>query len=570
MTTMSRIAMVRSAVLALALFGLALGDASAQVSFERLRNTADEPQNWLTYSGSYFSQRYSELDRIAPDNVDDLERQWVYQTPVMGPWQATPIVVDGVMYLTQRPNDIVALDARTGRVFWIYRHPTSPDQLACCGANNRGVAVLGDKVFMATLDAHVVAIDATTGTELWDAEVADMRVAYAFTLAPLAVGDKVIVGSTGGDQGIRGFIAALDAETGEEVWRFYTIPGPGEPGHETWEPCPPDPTTYCDPEAWKHGGAAAWITGSYDPELNLIYWGTGNPGPDYNRAQRPGDNLYSCSVVALDADTGELRWHFQFTPADLYDYDSVQVPVLADITRNNVEFKVMLWANRNGFYYVLDRATGRFLTGLPFVSLNWAEGLDDSGRPVETPQPPGAPTYPGLLGATNWYSPAYSPRTELFYIPAWEGYASVFAAVPQEYVEGRSFTGRTVEGFPRTYSSVPDAPVLPFTRGPINDWTDESGQGAILAMDALTGEQRWKFELTDVITSGILTTGSDLLFTGLRSGYFQALDARTGELLWKTSLGGPISNGPMTYEVDGRQYVAVISGHSLSTFALRD
>ena len=570
MTTMSRTGMLRTAVLALALSGSVLAAASAQVPFERLRGAAEEPQNWLTYSGGYFSQRYSELDQIAPDNVGDLELQWVYQTPVMGPWQATPIVVDGVMYLTQRPNDIVALDARTGRVYWIYRHPTSPDHLACCGANNRGVAVLGDKVFMATLDAHVVAIDATTGTELWRVEVADMRLAYAFTLAPLAVDGKIIVGSTGGDQGIRGFIAALDAETGEEVWRFHTIPGPGEPGHETWEPCPPNPTTYCDPEAWKHGGAAAWLTGSYDPELNLIYWGTGNPGPDYNRAQRPGDNLYSCSVVALDADTGELRWHFQFTPADLYDYDSVQVPVLADITRNNVEFKVMLWANRNGFYYVLDRATGRFLTGLPFVSLNWAEGLDDSGRPVETPQPPGEPTYPGLLGATNWYSPAYSPRTELFYVPAWEGYASVFAGVPQEYVPGRSFTGRTVEGFPRTYSPVPDAPVLPFTRGPVNDWTDESGQGAILAMDALTGEQRWKFELTDVITSGILTTGSELLFTGLRSGYFQAHDAGTGDLLWKASLGAQITNGPMTYEVDGRQYVAVISGHSLSTFALRD
>ena len=570
MTTMSRMGMLRTVVLALALSGTALAAASAQVPFERLRGAADEPRNWLTYSGGYFSQRYSELDQIAPDNVGDLELQWVYQTPVMGTWQATPIVVDGVMYLTQRPNDIVALDARTGRVYWVYRYPTSPDHLACCGANNRGVAVLGDKVFMATLDAHVVAIDATTGTELWRVEVADMRLAYAFTLAPLAVDGKIIVGSTGGDQGIRGFIAALDAETGEEVWRFYTIPGPGEPGHETWEPCPPNPETYCDPEAWKHGGAAAWLTGSYDPALNLIYWGTGNPGPDYNRAQRPGDNLYSCSVVALDADTGELRWHFQFTPADPYDFDSVQIPVLADITRNNVDFKVMLWANRNGFYYVLDRATGRFLTGLPFVSLNWAEGLDDSGRPVETPQPPGEPTYPGLLGATNWYSPAYSPRTELFYVPAWEGYASVFAGVPQEYVPGRSFTGRTVEGFPRTYSAVPDAPVLPFTRGPINDWTDESGHGAILAMDALTGEQRWKFELTDVITSGILTTGSELLFTGLRSGYFQAHDAGTGDLLWKASLGAQITNGPMTYEVDGRQYVAVISGHSLSTFALRD
>ena len=570
MTTMSCTAMVRTALLTLALSGTALAAASAQVPFERLRGAAEEPQNWLTYSGGYFGQRYSELDQIAPDNVGDLELQWVYQAPVMGPWQASPIVVDGVMYLSQRPNDIVALDARTGRVYWIYRHPTSPDHLACCGANNRGVAVLGDKVFMATLDAHVVAIDATTGAELWSVEVADMRLAYAFTLAPLAVDGKIIVGTTGGDQGIRGFIAALDAETGEEAWRFYTIPGPGEPGHETWEPCPPNPETYCDPEAWRHGGAAAWLTGSYDPELNLIYWGTGNPGPDYNRAQRPGDNLYSCSVVALDADTGELRWHFQFTPADLYDYDSVQIPVLADITRNNVEFKVMLWANRNGFYYVLDRATGRFLTGLPFVSLNWAEGLDDSGRPVETPQPPSEPTYPGLLGATNWYSPAYSPRTELFYVPAWEGYASVFAAVPQEYVAGRYFTGRTIDGFPRTYNPVPDAPVLPLTRGPINDWTDVSGQGAILAMDALTGEQRWKFELTDVITSGLLTTASDLLFTGLRSGYFQAHDAGTGDLLWKTSLGGQISNGPMTYAVDGRQYVAVISGHSLSTFALRD
>ena len=560
----------RGVALAAIACGLTPAGASAQVPFERLLEAAGEPGDWLTYSGDYFSRRYSALDQVTPGNVGDLALQWVHQAPVIGPWQATPIVVDGVMYVTQRPNDVVALDARTGRAYWIYRHPTSPEHLACCGANNRGVAVLGDKVFMATLDAHVVAIDAATGVEVWDVEVADMRAAYAFTLAPLALEDKVLVGSTGGDQGIRGFIAALDAETGEEVWRFHTIPGPGEPGHETWEPCPPDPATYCDPEAWRHGGGAAWITGSYDPELNLTYWGVGNPGPDYNRAQRPGDNLYTCSVVALDADTGELRWHFQFTPADLYDYDAVQIPVLADVTRNGVEFKVMLWANRNGFYYVLDRATGRFYSGRPFVSVNWAEGLDDSGRPVETPQPPGAPTYPGLLGATNWYSPAYSPRTELFYVPAWEGYATVFEAEPQVYVEGRYFTGRTTEGYPLTYSPVPDAPVVPMTRGPINDWTDVSGQGAVLALDALTGEQRWKFELTDVISSGLLTTASDLLFAGLRSGYFQALDARTGRLLWKTSLGGQISNGPMTYAVDGRQYVSVIAGHSLSTFALRD
>ena len=544
---------------------------SAQVSFDRIRDASAEPENWLTYSGDYFSQRYSALDQITPANVGDLSLQWVYQTPVAGPWQTTPLVVDGVMYLTQRPNDVVALDARTGRVFWIYRYPTSPDHQACCGSNNRGVAVLGDKVFMATLDAHVVAIDATTGVELWDVEVAEMALAYAFTLAPLAIKDTVIVGSTGGDQGIRGFVAALDAETGEEVWRFYTIPGPGEPGHETWEACPPNPTTYCDPEAWKHGGGAAWLTGSYDPALNLTYWGTGNPGPDYNRAQRPGDNLYTCSVVALDADTGELRWHFQFTPDDLYDYDAVQIPVLADITRNNTEFKVMLWANRNGFYYVLDRATGRFLSGRPFVAVNWAEALDDSGRPVETPQPLGAPNYPGIAGGTNWYSPSYSPRTELFYIPAWEDYATVFEGAPQVYVEGRAFTGRTVEGFPKTYHPVPDAPVVPnLTRGPINSWTDTAGHGAVLALDALTGEQKWKFEMTDVIRSGLLTTASDLLFSGARSGYFQALNARTGALLWKVSLGSQIVNGPMTYGVDGTQYVAIISGHSLSTFALRD
>ena len=559
--------MARRAVLAVILAGLLFEGVHGQVSSERLREAASEPHNWLTYSGGYFSNRYSPLDQITPANVTDLTLQWVYQTPVAGPWQATPIVVDGVMYLTQRPNDIVALDARTGRVFWIYRYPTPSDHKACCGSNNRGVAVLGDRVFTATLDAHVVALDAATGAELWDVEVADKNLAYAFTLAPLTINDKVLVGSTGGDQGIRGFVAALDAETGEEAWRFHTIPGPGEPGHETWEPCPPNPETYCDPEAWKHGGGAAWLTGSYDPELNLTYWGTGNPGPDFNRAQRPGDNLYTSSVVALDADTGRLRWHFQFTPDDPYDYDAVQIPVLADIERGGTLFKVMLWANRNGFYYVLDRATGRFLNGLPFVSLNWADGLDDSGRPVETPQPPGAPTYPGLAGGTNWYSPSYSPSTELFYIPAWEDYATVFGEGAVEYEEGEYFAGGSIA----EYGPVPNAPALPRqTRGPINSWTDALGHGAVLALDALTGEQKWKFEMTDVIRSGILTTASDLLFTGARSGYFQALDARSGALLWKASLGSQIVNGPMTYEVDGRQYVAVISGHALSTFALRN
>ena len=554
--------MRRRGMFAAILCGTVVAGLSAQVPFERLRDAAAEPGNWLTYSGSYFSQRYSTLDQVAPANVDDLRLQWVYQTAGAERWEPTPLVIDGVMYLTQRPNDVVALDARTGRVYWIYRYATPSGLRACCGSNNRGVAVLGDHVFMATLDAHVVAIDATTGTELWDVEVANMDLAYAFTLAPLAVKDKVLVGSSGGDRGTRGFIVALDAATGEEAWRFHTIPGPGEPGHETWERCPANPRSHCDPEAWKHGGGAAWLTGSYDAALNLTYWGVGNPGPDFFREQRPGDNLYTNSVVALDADTGELKWHFQFTPADLYDFDAVQIPVLADIERNNTAFKVMLWANRNGFYYVLNRETGRFLSGRPFVEVNWAEGLDDSGRPIETPQPPGAPTYPGIQGGTNWYSPSYSPQTELFYIPVWENYGSVFDSQPQEYVEGRIFLGGRPLPAAQTATGT--------TRGPINTWTDEAGTGAILAIDALTGEPRWKFEMTDVITSGILTTASDLLFTGARSGYFQALNARTGELLWRASLGGQIINGPMTYQVDGTQYVAVIAGHSLSTFALPD
>ena len=546
---------------------LGAGVVEAQVSSQRVLEAERESQDWLTYSGSYSSARHSTLDQITPFNVDNLEQQWVYQAQVFGPWQATPLVVDGVMYVTQRPNDVVALDARTGRAFWIYRYPTPPDQKACCGSNNRGLAVMNDKLFMATLDAHLVAIDLTTGGEIWNVSVADMEAAYAFTLAPLAVKDKVIVGTSGGDYGIRGFIAAFDVETGEETWRFYTIPGPGEPGHETWEPCPPSSGEFCDPDAWQHGGGAVWVTGSYDPELNLTYWGVGNPGPDFNKNQRPGDNLYSDSVVALDVDTGELKWYFQFTPDDPYDYDAVQIPVLVDVERNGNQFKLMLWGNRNGFFYILDRETGRFLSGQPFVEVNWAEGLDDSGRPIETPQPPGAPTFPGVQGGTNWYSPSYSPSTELFYVPAWEDYGSVFSGAAQEYTEGRSFVG----GSPTSFAPIPDAPTVPgLTRGPLNTWTEAAGHGAVIALDAFTGEPRWKFEMTDVTSSGILTTASDLLFTGSREGYFQALDARTGELLWKASLGGQIANGPITYEVAGRQYVATISGHSLVAFALGD
>jgi alcohol dehydrogenase (cytochrome c) len=556
MTRRQTFALCLTALIALLSFRL-----HGQVTSDRLVAAAKEPQNWLTYSGGYHSQRYSLLDQVTPANVANLKLQWVYQSPVAGNWQTTPLVVDGMMYLTQRLNDIVALDAATGRAFWIYRYTPAADRIVCCGANNRGVAILGDTLYMGTLDAHVIAVDTRTGRQVWKTQVAETKSGYSMTLAPLVVKDKVIIGVGGGEYGIRGFIAAYNAQTGKEVWRFYTIPGPGEPGHETWEACPPKSESFCDPEAWKHGGGSIWLTGSYDPALNLTYWGVGNVGPDYAGAQRPGDNLYTDSVVALDADTGRLRWHYQFTPHDVYDYDAVQIPVLVD-NWANTRINVVAWANRNGNFYALDRATGRFLLGRPFVKVNWMNDFDERGRPNQTPQPAGQPTYPGNQGGTNWYSPSFSPRTGLFYVSAWEDYASIYAPSPAEYKEGTVFVG----GGPRPFGPVPGAAGL--GRGPINTWTEAAGHGAVIALDPATGERKWKFDMTDVTDSGILTTASGLLFAGGREGYFQALDASTGKLLWKTNLGAAINSGPMTYRVGNRQYVAVVAGLSLFTFAV--
>jgi len=528
----------------------------AQVPYDRIVRAAAEPQNWLTYNGGYFSQRYSTLAQITPANVADLEMKWMVQNQVVGAWQSNPLVVDGVMYVTERPNDVIAIDAKTGAMFWLYRYTPSDKARVCCGANNRGVAILGDMLFMGTLDAHLIAIDARTGRPLWNTEVGDVNKAYSITMAPLVVKDKVLVGVGGGEFGIRGFIAAYDAKTGREAWRFYTIPGPGEPGHDTWKD-----------DDWEHGGAPAWITGSYDPGLNLTYWGIGNPGPDWNPDQRPGDNLYSDCVIALDADTGKLKWHFQFTPNDGYDYDSVQVPVLADMNWRGSPAKLMLWANRNGYVYALDRVTGKFLSGTPFVKVNWSSGLDERGRPIQTPQPEGQPTYPGNQGGTNWYPPSFSPRTGLFYFAAWENYATVYRKEESEYQPGRNFLGG---GFTVVAPTV-GAPTIGIgRRGPINNWTDEVGNGAVLAVDPQTGATKWKFQQYDVSDSGILTTASDLLFTGGREGHFHALDAKTGQLLWRSSLGGQIVMAPITYQVQGKQYVSVIAGGSLVTFGLRD
>jgi len=530
--------------------------AYAQISYERILQAENEPESWLTYNGSYMSQRYSRLTQIDQENVGDLELRWLLQNQVFGAWQSSPIVADGVMYLTERPNSIMAVDPVTGRVFWKYVHTPADNALVCCGANNRGVAVLDDRVFMGTLDARLLAVDRINGELLWDVEVGDVNLAYSVTMAPLAVKDKIIVGVGGGEFGIRGYVAAYYAETGELAWKTYTIPAPGEPGHETWEG-----------DDWQYGGAPVWITGSFDPEENLTYWGVGNPGPDWNAAQRPGDNLYSDSVIALDADTGELRWYFQFTPNDGYDYDAVQVPVLADMEWQGEQRKLMFWANRNGYFYVLDRTDGEYLLGSPFVRVNWSSGLDENGRPIPTPQPEGMPTWPGNQGGTNWYPPAWSPRTELFYFSAWEDYATIYEPEESEYVPGRAFLGG---GFD-VLTPAPGAPGVGIGRtNPINNWTDEVGHASLKALDPRTGEEVWEFEQFDVSDSGMLTTATDLLFTGGREGYIHALNAASGELLWKRNLGGQIVMAPITYMIDGVQYLSFISGHVLATFALRD
>jgi alcohol dehydrogenase (cytochrome c) len=533
---------------------LAAASLPAQVTYDRLLNAAREPHNWLTYSGTYSGQRYSSLDQITPRNVGALELKWIFQLNSLDRFQSTPLVVNGIMYLTQPPADVVALDARTGRVFWIYTHKVPTDHSTCCGLINRGLAILGDALFMATVDAQLVAVDAKNGKPLWKTQVADPARRYAMTLAPLVVKDKVIVGVAGGEWGIRGFIAAYDAKSGKEAWRFNTVPGPGEFGHDTWP----------SGDAWTHGGGPVWITGSYDPELNLTYWGTGNPGPLFNPAQRKGDNLFTDSVVALDADTGKRKWHFQFTPADRYDFDSAQVPVLVDAQWNGAMRKLLLFANRNGFFYVLDRATGKFLSGRPFVKVNWASGLDDAGRPRATPQAPDALTYPGLLGATNWYSPSYSPRTGLFYVSAWLDYASVFYAKRAFYRAGHAFHGGIAK------SAVPGSLSPGLETSPISVKTELEAHGAVLALDIRTGERKWEFKMHEVTDAGILTTASDLLFTGGREGYFQALDARTGALLWKASVGGSVTAAPITYHLEGKQFVAIAAGHALFAYGLRD
>ena len=508
------------------------------VTSERLLKASEEPENWLMYSGQYNSQRHSRLTAIDKSNVDQLEVKWVKQLETLADVETTPLVVDGVMYLTQSPSNVFALDASTGSQFWSYEHRLPEKLSLCCGRQNRGVAILGETLFLGTLDAKLIALDAKTGTVQWETQSADPNTGYSKTAAPLVIGDKVISGIAGGEYGIRGFLDAYDAETGELAWRFYTIPGEGEPHNDTWED-----------DSWKTGGAPTWITGAYDPELNLVYWGTGNPGPDWNGEAREGDNLYSDSVVALDADTGELRWHFQFTPHDVHDWDATQIPILIDIEFDGRPRKLMLFPNRNAFFYVLDRVTGEFLRGTPFAKQTWAERIDENGRPIRIPgmfpSEEGVLVYPSVNGAANWWSNTYSPRTELLYVVTYDG-ADTFFIGEDEYVPGEMFLGGAPERLvpQETYASM------------------------IRALEPRTGDTRWEFPLQPKTQSGLLSTASDLVFGGSVDGYFYALDAVNGTELWRMNVGGNVKAAPISYMAGNVQYVTIAAGNSILTFGL--
>ena len=507
-------------------------------SFARLANSEAEPRNWLNYWGSLEGTHYSSLDDINTDNVGLLQAKWARQIPGTSALESTPLVFDGIMYTSGQPGEVLALDARTGLRIWRYfrEQPVrNPNEI---NPFNRGVAILGNRLFFGTLDAALVALDARTGKKLWEHQVADTMQGYNLTSAPLVVGDKIVTGVAGGEFGARGFVEAYDPVTGEPLWRTYTVPVEDEPGNETWKG-----------DSWKHGGAPTWLTGSYDPELNLIYWATGNPGPDWDWKVREGDNLYSCSVLALDADTGEMRWYYQFTPNDSHDWDSTEDMVLVDREWHGEPRKLLLHADRNGFFYVLDRETGEMLQATPFVRQNWNQGFEDNGRPIVDPaaaaSEEGAFVLPSVIGGTNFQAPSYSERTEWLYVEVID-FGQNYVLAPEKYEEGAQYLGGAAQ-------SIPEEPPL----------------GAIEAIDPETGEIMWKFPLAQMsFRAGVLATGGNVVFAGTAEGNMIALDATSGDLLWRFQTGAPIFASPMSYEAGGQQFVALSAGNVLYSFGL--
>ncbi len=513
--------------------GLVALPAGAQVTYENILDGPDE--DWLTYAGDYAAQRHSSLTQVNTENVSSLVPKWVYHIEAGRRLSSIPLVYDGIMYVGNS-NEVHAIDAVNGRKIWNYRQ----ENVEGGARSNRGVGLLGDKVFFVTGDCYLVALHRKTGALIWNHQYADPEQGYHCTVAPFAYKDRIVVGVSGGDSGMRGFLTAHSADTGEELWRFWTIPAKGEFGADTWGPKTLD---------W--GGAGTWMSGSYDPELNILYWGTGNPWPDFYGGDRPGDNLYTDSLIALDGDTGKLKWYFQFTPHDVWDWDAQEFPVLLDLPYKGKTRKLVTQANRNGFYYVLDRVTGEFLHANAFVDkLTWATGVDKSGRPIlvegQDPQPGGVEACPTVRGAANYMSPSFNPNTGLMYIIALEG-CDIYTSSAREPVPMAGFAGTGGEKPPRN-----------------------GNQFYLRALNPTSGERVWEYPMTGptVMWAGTLSTEGGIVFFGDDDHHLVALEAKTGEHLWHFSLGQQLFSSPITYMVDGKQYVTMVSQTDVFTFGL--
>jgi alcohol dehydrogenase (cytochrome c) len=497
--------------------------------------------NWTSYNGDYSGRRYSSLSEIDTNNVEKLAANWVFHVQNSNRLEVTPVVVNGMMFATSA-NDAFAIDAKTGRQVWHHTRQISEDLIDDASRHiNRGVGIWHSRVYMETDNAHLLCLDARSGNLLWDVAYADWNKNYGATSAPLIVKDKVIVGTSGGDDGVRGFVAAYDATTGKLAWRFWTIPAPSEFGGSSWPG-----------QEYLHGGGTTWMPGTYDPELNTIYWGTSNPAPDFDGSGRPGDDLYTDCVLALDPDTGKLKWYFQFTPHDLFDYDATETPILVDASYKGEPRKLLVQANRNGYLYVLDRTNGKYLSAAPFVEkLNWAKGIDENGRPIRTDVQPtveGSRVCPGYTGATNWYSPSYNESTHSIYFLSLEQCQTYFSAPKLEhFAETKTYYSTGVKHIP-----------------------GEVSQKFLLAYSLDTGTFSWKYPQVGSARSsgGTMTTAGGLVFFGDDADSFEAVDAKDGKPLWHFNTGQDFGASPMTYAIDGKQYVAIAAGSDIFSFAL--
>jgi alcohol dehydrogenase (cytochrome c) len=522
------------------------------VNENHLLHAADNNANWLLYGRTYNAHRYSPLKQINKENVTRLTPQWTFQTGVLDGFECTPLVIDGIMYVTTPWNHGYAIDCKTGSQLWHYQKSLPENMALCCDAVNRGFAAWGERLYMATLDAHLVCLDRNTGEEIWDTpitvtgddgkEVKDIyKMAYSATVAPLVVKGKVIMGISGAEYGIRGFLDAYDAKNGKRLWRFYTVPGPDDTAEHakkalaTWEG-----------KSWLTGGGSAWVTGTYDSELNSLYWGIGNPSPDFNGDVRKGDNLYTCSILALNPDDGSYKWHFQNSPHDVWDYDGVNEPLLVDLEKDGKSIKALVQAHRNGYFYCLNRETGKFLYGKPFCEVTWTDrkkgvdGLDpDTGRPfinpAALPTKEGVRVCPGAAGGKEWNPMAYHPGTGFAYVPVINNCAK-FTSGKAFFIKGQPYWGSALT------------------------LIDNQASGSLKAIDVKTGKIKWDVATRSPMVAGVLATGGGLVFTGDAEGFFTAYDADTGKTLWSFQCGSGHHAPPITYTLDGRQYIAVCAG----------